>query len=257
MVRRAFTLIELLVVIAIIAILAAILFPVFVQAKNAAKQTTCLSNNKQLGTAFMLYINDYNEWFPASSDSDDLWAFWISPYLASRPENWDKPKGNVFSCPANEKAMGIEPDVFDAYPGLPQELRLTLKNGRYVFHNSYAINDSIVGENGFEYANSMTWLSPGTEYLVLEAGEKVAGETDTDLDADDVNGQTRFPNRPVEIFIGHNKGLNVLYIDTHAKYLRSNLVPDDGRQYNGQGVPMYWTPGSQAPSPWRPVYPNG
>lgn len=58
--RRAFTLIELLVVIAIIAILAAILFPVFAQAKNAAKAATCLSNNKQMGIAFKLYI-DSNE----------------------------------------------------------------------------------------------------------------------------------------------------------------------------------------------------
>ncbi len=59
--RRAFTLIELLVVIAIIAILAAILFPVFAQAKNAAKKTVSLSNTKQIGTATMLYLGDYDD----------------------------------------------------------------------------------------------------------------------------------------------------------------------------------------------------
>jgi prepilin-type N-terminal cleavage/methylation domain-containing protein len=62
--RGAFTLIELLVVIAIIAILAAILFPVFAQARERARQTACLSNCKQLGTATMMYIQDYDENYP-------------------------------------------------------------------------------------------------------------------------------------------------------------------------------------------------
>jgi prepilin-type N-terminal cleavage/methylation domain-containing protein/prepilin-type processing-associated H-X9-DG protein len=64
MLRRAFTLIELLVVIAIIAILAAILFPVFAQAKLAAKKTQDLSNQKQLGTSLQLYLNDYDDTLP-------------------------------------------------------------------------------------------------------------------------------------------------------------------------------------------------
>src|SRR3712207_6304966 len=61
---RAFTLIELLVVIAIIAILAAILFPVFAQAREKGRQATCQSNLKQIGTAFSLYLQDYDESFP-------------------------------------------------------------------------------------------------------------------------------------------------------------------------------------------------
>src|SRR5690349_4121179 len=60
-IEKGFTLIELLVVIAIIAILAAILFPVFAQAREKARQTTCLSNTKQMGLGLMMYAQDYDE----------------------------------------------------------------------------------------------------------------------------------------------------------------------------------------------------
>jgi len=66
--RRGFTLIELLVVIAIIAILAAILFPVFAQARDKARGASCLSNTKQIGTAVQMYIQDYDETFPFSDN---------------------------------------------------------------------------------------------------------------------------------------------------------------------------------------------
>ncbi|RYG44964.1 prepilin-type N-terminal cleavage/methylation domain-containing protein, partial [bacterium] len=84
--RRAFTLIELLVVIAIIAILAAILFPVFAQAKAAAKKTACLSNVKQLGTATMLYLGDSDGFYPKRIDGTDnpdveQWVDMLQPYV--------------------------------------------------------------------------------------------------------------------------------------------------------------------------------
>ncbi len=69
-VRRAFTLIELLVVIAIIAILAAILFPVFAQAKRAAKKTVSISNKNQIGKAVLIYLTDYDDAYPRTMETD-------------------------------------------------------------------------------------------------------------------------------------------------------------------------------------------
>jgi prepilin-type N-terminal cleavage/methylation domain-containing protein/prepilin-type processing-associated H-X9-DG protein len=71
--RRGFTLIELLVVIAIIAILAAILFPVFAQARESARKASCLSNTKQLGLGVMMYVQDYDEMYPCNS--------WDTPFI--------------------------------------------------------------------------------------------------------------------------------------------------------------------------------
>lgn len=83
--RKAFTLIELLVVIAIIAILAAILFPVFAQAKAAAKKTALISNTKQMGTAMMIYMSDSDDIYPRNDDCTDKSS--LNPALNSRPFN--------------------------------------------------------------------------------------------------------------------------------------------------------------------------
>ncbi|MGV3616799.1 MAG: type II secretion system protein [Fimbriimonas sp.] len=108
--RKAFTLIELLVVIAIIAILAAILFPVFAQAKSAAKNTASLSNLKQIGTAMKLYVGDNDDAYPTYGNDPALgngcipnmewmtaaggWAYKVHPYTKN---------GDIYSVPASTK----------------------------------------------------------------------------------------------------------------------------------------------------------
>ena len=84
--KRAFTLIELLVVIAIIAILAAILFPVFAQAKAAAKKAAAISNQKQIGTSIALYVTDFDDYYPRQDDCQDKSSS-LNPALNSNPYN--------------------------------------------------------------------------------------------------------------------------------------------------------------------------
>jgi len=108
--RRGFTLIELLVVIAIIAILAAILFPVFAQAREKARAISCVSNLNQLGKATMMYVQDYDETYPCGWDSPtgghSMWRVVLQPYIQKYGRQDDvigyaKPGGNfgVFVCP--------------------------------------------------------------------------------------------------------------------------------------------------------------
>jgi prepilin-type N-terminal cleavage/methylation domain-containing protein/prepilin-type processing-associated H-X9-DG protein len=114
--KKAFTLIELLVVIAIIAILAAILFPVFAQAKLAAKKTQVLSNVKQIGTGQLLYINDNDDTSPALGQGD--WTDKLYPYVKSE-EMFMNPLRNDFDggCLSDVAGGATPPGAGSDEPG--------------------------------------------------------------------------------------------------------------------------------------------
>ncbi len=96
--QNAFTLIELLVVIAIIAILAAILFPVFAQAREKARQASCLSNMKQLGLAFLMYSEDYDNTLPQFPDNEPyVFVARLNPYVKNR---------QISKCPSSQYDEG-------------------------------------------------------------------------------------------------------------------------------------------------------
>ena len=90
--RSGFTLIELLVVIAIIAILAAILFPVFAQAREKARTISCLSNMRQLGTSVLMYSQDYDELYPLAFGYDTGVGGWASTFRLPVPKAWGIPE---------------------------------------------------------------------------------------------------------------------------------------------------------------------
>jgi prepilin-type N-terminal cleavage/methylation domain-containing protein/prepilin-type processing-associated H-X9-DG protein len=110
--RKGFTLIELLVVIAIIAILAAILFPVFAQAREKARMAACQSNLKQMGNALMMYVQDYDETWPSGNPGtwDNCttmpnrmgWAGWVGNILLPYTKNVQ-----IYACPSQPRRLTV------------------------------------------------------------------------------------------------------------------------------------------------------
>ena len=129
--RRAFTLIELLVVIAIIAILAAILFPVFAQAREKARQASCQSNLKQISTGLLMYVQDYDEtvpfanFFPNTSGGGQInysgeWQNVLQPYIKN---------AQVYRCPSDTRPNMDPVNINDPGPGLTRTPISYLYNG--------------------------------------------------------------------------------------------------------------------------------
>lgn len=130
----AFTLIELLVVIAIIAILAAILFPVFAQAREKARQAACLSNSKQIGTALLLYVQDYDEQFPSGRYDPG------NPNSADYGKGW---AGQMYAYAKNAQILKCPDDTTAQVSGSS----LTLYPVSYIYNYNVATHAALASLN--------------------------------------------------------------------------------------------------------------
>jgi len=246
-VRAGFTLIELLVVIAIIAILAAILFPVFAQARESARKAACMSNMKQLGLALQSYSSDYEGVMPPSqlpgSGANVSWPTMLFPYVKNE---------GVFVCPSGERGASPK-NIGNAAPtnyfgitdtncrdGNPFSLQgdgSTLGLG-LVNRLSYGRNLIPTGSwatAGFTGGDKSGFVTTGTTLSVHEAQvEDPAGTihiidtwTTQCYQGSSIRGiqqeirTDHFPNSTSsKVAHRHNNGFLALYGDGHAKWLK-------------------------------------
>jgi len=162
--RSAFTLIELLVVIAIIAILAAILFPVFAQAREKARQITCVSNEKQMGLALLQYVQDNDEYLPMAQYADNVpvnhdWAAVIQPYVKNGlvvGNGYQTGQGGIWSCPS--------------FP--------TIQDDNYGINDQLCPTAAEINSPAAYHINNIGAVeSPASIVIVLEKGQSYSGGT--------------------------------------------------------------------------------
>ena len=210
--RRGFTLIELLVVIAIIAILAAILFPVFAQAKAAAKKTSCLSNERQIGIAFMLYASDSDDYLPLASQpaAPTSWTATVQAYAKNYA---------IFRCPSDTSKNWTTP-LANPSP-FQKGLRVTsyfsnlYLDSRRPYGNITALKSPSNVIYVSESAPDLTYDAYFPMYWNLQDPENPAGAMTTFMHNSFWDATK---NETTELALTrHAKGLNNVYADGHAK----------------------------------------
>lgn len=282
---RAFTLIELLVVIAIIAILAAILFPVFATAKEKARQTSCLSNNRQWGSAFHLYLSDSDDTHPLAMSVDGAQGRYRWNVNHAVPYNWRTSLGAQY---AEEMKTHWSNSV---YPYLqnygvyacPSGRQVKIDNVNYSETGGISPREVSYTYNGHLHSFPATGVtSPSELILSWEGRGKVAVlgfalSQPTLACTQPITSSVPCVYRPASLPPGamfvllgtawiHNKGANFTFCDSHAKWRRlgAQTIPShtDGRVdpftlYNVEGMPTaYWVDDLQWRKAWlfRPEY---
>lgn len=216
--QRGFTLIELLVVIAIIAILAAILFPVFAQAREAARKTSCLNNTKQIATAYQMYLQDYDEVFPphvtertapssvpdtAAGRAPYTYRFKLDPYVKNT---------GVYKCPSAPAWPAPAAGAWYAYDYGNNHNEANLPAASQ--QAWYQANPDF----GFNETTSLASISKPAQFILVgDAGRSDGSPSRGGMYPQpwvfDNTTQARFLPR-------HQGGGNIAYADGHAKWTK-------------------------------------
>ena len=212
--RQGFTLIELLVVIAIIAILAAILFPVFARARENARRSSCQSNLKQIGLGIIQYAQDYDERMPSVrmnpgnvDGNGGAWPILIQPYIKSY---------QVFACPSNTRNTVFMED--GRVPGAPP-------TGPELAVVSYSAQTE-AGGNGAGFGGRGAIGPALSDFPSVSQTLVIVDSNTTSTDFRSTNDL--WANMPSQgaggtnpaLFVGHLGTMNVLFADGHVKSMK-------------------------------------
>lgn len=229
--NKAFTLIELLVVIAIIALLISIIIPALKNAKRFASAAVCLANEKQLGTAYFLYADDFDAYFPDGDTSDQAGVnAGYETYGSVRVHCWvGQPMNetnNASNLSLDDKIRGFEAGSLWPYLEAPKVYHCPGDNRFTKFdpgvgmlgYRSYSIGkplskrpSSNPGENACEISKTSEFVNPSDKIVFLEEGEKVRGWNHRTWNMDLVN-----PNWVDPFAIFHNDSSTFVFADGHA-----------------------------------------